>query len=277
MSEARSVDILIPTRDRPTALAVTLAGIAAQDHPAFRVVVSDQSEPEGDGPSSTAAPEVRAVARILEARGHVVEFRRHLPRRGLAEHRQFLLDLAVAPHALFVDDDVFLEPSLVSRLVGAIGREQCGFVGSAVVGLSHREDRRPHEQAIEFWDGPVEPEVVAPGSAAWHRHRVHNAANLEHLREALPAARDRLYRVAWVGGCVLYDTEKLRAAGGFDFWERLPDEHAGEDVLAQQRVMARFGGAGLFPSGAYHLELPTTVENRAVDAPIALRDLVAAP
>ena len=29
---------------------------------------------------------------------------------------------------------------------------------------------------------------------------------------------DRLYRVAWVGGCVLYDTAKLREAGGFEFW-----------------------------------------------------------
>jgi hypothetical protein len=39
--------------------------------------------------------------------------------------------------------------------------------------------------------------------------------------------------------------------------------------------MARFGGAGLFPSGAYHLEIPTTIPDREVDAPIALRELVA--
>jgi hypothetical protein len=31
--------------------------------------------------------------------------------------------------------------------------------------------------------------------------------------------------------------------------------------------MERFGGAGLFPSGAYHLELPTTFPNRTHDAP----------
>ncbi len=39
------------------------------------------------------------------------------------------------------------------------------------------------------------------------------------------------------------------------------------DVLAQLRVMARFGGCGLLPSGVYHQELPTTVVERRVDAP----------
>ena len=30
--------------------------------------------------------------------------------------------------------------------------------------------------------------------------------------------------------------------------------------------MARFGGAGILPSGAYHLESPTTVPDRDVEA-----------
>jgi hypothetical protein len=38
-------------------------------------------------------------------------------------------------------------------------------------------------------------------------------------------------------------------------------------VLAQLRVMARFGGCAVIPSGAYHLELPTTVPRRDCDAP----------
>jgi glycosyltransferase involved in cell wall biosynthesis len=265
------VDVLIPTFSRPAALAVTLAGIAAQDYPSLRVVISDQSDP----PGGIEAPEVRAIVRVLEAHGRAVELHRHLPRRGLAEHRQSLLDRTRAPYALFIDDDVWLEPGLVRRMVHAIRIAGCGFIGSAVVGLSHRDDHRPDEQRIEFWDGPVWPELVEPGTEAWQRFRLHNAANLEHLRWDRPADHDRLYRVAWVGGCVLYDVAKLRTSGGFGFWEHLPERHAGEDVLAQLRVMARFGGAGLFPSGAYHLELPTTVPDRQVDAPHALRDLVA--
>jgi hypothetical protein len=258
------VDILIPTFARPTALAVTLATVAGQSHSSFRVTVSDQTESE---PPPSAAAEIAALERILEAGGHPTRRVRHLPRRGLAEHRQWLLDQATARYVLFLDDDVFIERDLVARLVRAIRSARCGFVGSAVVGLSHRNDRRPNEQAMDFWDGPVQPEHVAPGTAAWDRHRLHNAANLQHVREQVSGRGDRLYRVAWVGGCVLYDTEKLRAAGGFEFWTSLPPEHAGEDVLAQLRVMARFGGAGLFPSGAYHLEIPTTVPDRRTDAP----------
>jgi hypothetical protein len=145
-------------------------------------------------------------------------------------------------------------------------------VGSALIGLSYVEDVRPHQQHIELWDGPVEPEEVRPGSAAWDRAPLHAAANLWHVQQrlAIPREESRLYKVAWVGGCVLYDTEKLRAAGGFGFWRELPVDHVGEDVVAQLRVMSRFGGAAIIPSGAYHQELPTTLPIRDVDAPFAL-------
>lgn len=270
-----AVDVLVPAFGRPAALAVTLAGLGAQSHRPLRIVISDQTEAE---PIPIEAPEVDAVVRVLRRRGIPVQRHRHLPARGMAEHRAWLLHHARAPYALFLDDDVLVDPDLVERLVRAIRRERCGFVGSALVGLSHVGDVRPDEERIEFWDGPVRSERVAPDSAAWSRHRLHNAANLEHLRarggeredgreDARGARRDRLYKVAWVGGCVLYDVAALRAVGGFEFWRRLPERHAGEDVLAQLRVMAAFGGAGLFPSGAYHLELPTTIADRRVDAP----------
>jgi hypothetical protein len=77
----------------------------------------------------------------------------------------------------------------------------------------------------------------------------------------------RKYKVAWVGGCVLYDVQKLRETGGFEFWKEIPEEHVGEDVLAQLRVMKRYGGCGLIPSGAYHQEAPTTIANRKFDIP----------
>jgi glycosyltransferase involved in cell wall biosynthesis len=262
-----AVDVLIPTYRRQTALAITLAGLASQTYRPLRVVVSDQTESE---PLPSRSPEVEAVVRVLEASGCRVERHHHLPQRGMAEHRQFLLDRARAPFALFLDDDVILEDDLIARLVGALTRARCGFVGSALIGLSFRDDVRPHEEAIEFWDEAVRPELVTPGSRAWQRHRLHNAANLLHVQERVDYGRDRLYKIAWVGGCVLYDVAKLRATGGFRFWRRLPARHAGEDVLAQQKVMARFGGAGLLPSGAYHLELPTTIDDRRVDAPRVL-------
>jgi glycosyltransferase involved in cell wall biosynthesis len=263
-----AVDVLVPTRDRAGALAITLTALHAQSLRNFRVIVSDQS----DEPPALDAPEVKALLRILAAGGRPVETHRHLPRRGLAEHRAFLLSRVTAPYCLFLDDDVVTEPDLIERLLQAIWREQCGFVGSALHGLSYIDDLRPHQQAIEFWENGVTPETVLLESREWHRHHLHSAANLFHVQNRLGLERDRwrLYRVAWVGGCVLFDTEKLRAAGGFDFWNELPQEHCGEDVLVQLRVMQRFGGCGIVPSGAYHLELATTVRVREVNAPFVL-------
>jgi hypothetical protein len=195
-----------------------------------------------------------------------VEFLRHLPRRGLSEQREFLLRQATSSHVLFLDDDVWLEPGTVSRLWTAMSRLRCGFVGNAMQGLSFVDDVRPGEQApYEEWTGEVTPEDVGDDSPRW---TLHNAANLVHLAERLGLGPGewRAYKVAWVAGCVLFDRRKLVDCGGFDFWRELPPEHAGEDVAAQRRVMARYGGAGILPSGAVHLESETTVPDRDVQA-----------
>lgn len=263
-----TVDILIPTYCRPAALAIALTSLCAQSFRNFRVVISDQTEDR----DTFATGEVQAVLRLLQAHGHAIDCHKHLPRRGLAEQRQFLLDQATAPYVLFLDDDVILEPYVVGQLLTAIQKTGCGFVGSALHGLSFLADVRPHEQAIEFWDGPIEPESIQPHSPQWHRWPLHNAANLYHLQQqlGLTPEQTRLYKVVWVGGCVLYDTAKLRSIGGFSFWRDLPNEHCGEDVLAQLRVMAAYGGCGVIPSGVYHQELPTTVIDRRVNAPEVL-------
>jgi GT2 family glycosyltransferase len=262
------IDVLVPTCDRACALAMTLTALSAQTLRSFRIIVSDQSE----GQSVFEAAEVRAVLRFLKAGGCEVQTWRNLPRRGMAQQRAFLLSKASAPYCLFLDDDVLMESDLLARMHQAITEQQCGFVGSALHGLSFIDDIRPHQQSIEFWDGNVRPEQVTPGSEAWARHHLHSAANLFHVQTRLGLERDatQLYRVAWIGGCVLFDTQKLREVGGFDFWTELPSEHCGEDVLAQLRVMERFGGCGMIPSGAYHMELPTTVTTREVDAPKVL-------
>jgi hypothetical protein len=104
---------------------------------------------------------------------------------------------------------------------------------------------------------------------------VHSAANLLHVTADLGLRADewRAYKVAWIGACVLYDRAKLIACGGFDFWRQLPAAHAGEDVAAQLAVMRRFGGAGIVPSGAYHLETPTTIADRSVQCYPATRSI----
>ena len=145
-------------------------------------------------------------------------------------------------------------------------------------GLSHLDDRRPDECApFEVWEGPVRPERIAKDGPAWARWTLGNAANGVHLAESLGLGRDVVqpsdrwvaYKIAWAAGCVLFDRGALLESGGFDFWNAIPDSAHGEDVLVQLRVMARRGGAGILPSGAYHQQSRTTLPSRgpsAVDA-----------
>ena len=262
------VDVLIPTAGRIAELAVTLAGLCAQDDPPFSVIVSDQSE---DG-AAFEAPAVQAMVRVLQAQGRAVRLLRH-ERRGLAEHRQFLLDQSSAPFCLFLDDDVWLEPGTIERMRDALVELQCGFVGSAVQGLSYLDDRRPHQRAVfELWEGRVQPERIRMDEPSIERASLHSAANLVHVAEDVRVEPGGWlpYKIAWLGGCVLYRRDALLQCGGFDFWTDLPPVHSGEDVAAEWRVMERFGAAGILPSGAVHLEAPTTVPDRRVEA----RDVV---
>ena len=259
----RDLDVLIPTCDRPAELAVTLAGLAAQDG-GFGVVVSDQS----DGIPGWEHGAVAGMVRILRHQGHPVRLYRNLPRRGVAEQRAYLLDRSPARYVLFLDDDVWLEPGSVSRMLTAIEQLRCGFVGNFPHGLSFVDDHRPEqEKGYEEWTGRPEPERIRPRGKEWRRANLHAAANLLHLTERLDLAPGqwRAYKVAWIGACVLYDRAALVAAGGYDFWSRVPPNHVGEDVAAQLRVLARSGGAGVLPSGAYHLESPTTMPDRDME------------
>jgi GT2 family glycosyltransferase len=265
------VDVLVPTSGRTAELAVVLAGLAAQDDPQFRLTISDQS----DDHALASTPAVQAMLRVLAAQGREVRVLQHLPRRGIAEHRAFLLAQATAPYVLFLDDDVWPEPGLLATLHAAIEDLGCGVVGAAQQGLSFLDDVRPAEQApFATWTEGVQPERLRPDSPGTERWTLHNAANLTHIaaRTDLPEAGWLPYRVAWVAGCVLYRRSALEEVGGFEFWRDLPEKVGGEDVAAQWKVMERFGGAGVLPSGAVHLEAPTSIPDRDVDAAHAVFD-----
>jgi GT2 family glycosyltransferase len=259
------ITILIPTYNRVKALAVTLTSLYYQTETNFNVVISDQSPDDVLNRDQS----IQTIKRLLEIKGHSVSIFKNLPSRGMAQQRQFLLEQSASQYSLFLDDDLILDQYVVRNMKRVIERQQIGFVGCAVIGLSYQNDLRPHQQDIEFWDGAVIPETIVPKSNQWERYKVHNAANIYHVEQKFNASADNPipYKVAWVGGCVMYDTEKLKEVGGFSFWKDLPEKHCGEDVLAQLRVMKKFGGCGIIPSGVYHQELETTVPDRKVNAP----------
>jgi len=253
-----TVDILLPTYNRLTSLILTLSGVASQTLRDIHVIVADQSQQPVENEQV-----VQTLRRIIEVRGGSVEWHTRPQIHGIAEQRDFLLRHARADAVLYLDDDVFLESWVIEKLLEVLQAEHCGFVGAFPVGLSHRYDARPEQQIIEYWDGPVHPEVVDPDSPQWERWQLHRAANSYHVSQGLRPGELRLYKVAWIASCILYDRKKLLDVGGFSFWSRLPRYHSGEEVLVQNLLMRRWGGCAILPSGTYYSQVPTTVLNDA--------------
>lgn len=266
------VDVLIPTCSRKTGLAVVLTSLLGQTFEDFNVIISDQSEDE----NYLESIEIATLARALRWHGHEVTLHRHLPRRGLAEHRQFLLEQSSAPYVHYLDDDVLLDPPVMERMLGVLRSEQCGFVGCPATGLEYLSDVRPHQQHIELWTERVQPEPFDADTIPWERHKVNNAANPLHLERKLAPNGDVVrYKIAWVGGAnVLFDRARLLSVGGFSWWRRLPPVHAGEEVLVQFLLLNKYGGCGILPSGTYHLGLPTNVEDRRHNATALFREML---
>jgi glycosyltransferase involved in cell wall biosynthesis len=199
------INVLIPTYNRTVALACTLTSLCFQEERSFNVIISDQSPTEQNFEDAS----VQTAINLLRKKGHQIKLLRNLPPKGLAQQRQFLLDLSDSPYSLFLDDDLILESYVLKVLKDVLEKEHCGFAGSAVIGLSFKNDYRPLQHRIELWPGKVEPELIQPKSYEWERYILHNAANVLHVQELLNIDPDKplKYKVAWVGGCVMYDTE----------------------------------------------------------------------
>lgn len=257
----KPIALLIPTTNRINALCATLTGLCYQEFKDFDIFISDQSDRE----SPFSNPTFKCIVRILSKKGHKVFLYTNLPKKGIAQNRQYLLEKSNYEYSLFLDDDLILEEYVIGGMYEAINSEKCAFVGRAPVGLSYIDDVRKNEQKIEFWTKKVQPEVISPKSKNWQRHLLHNAANILHIEENLSITKvnSKKYKIAWVGGCVLYDTKKLNEVGGFSFWKKIPQKHAGEDVFVQMLLMERYGAFGLIPSGVYHQENPTTIVDRS--------------
>lgn len=251
-----TIDILLPTYNRLSSFIMTLSGVAAQSWRDVRVIIADQSSvPVRD------EEVVKTLWRVIEERGGSIVYHHRPPVHGIAEQRDFLLKQATTETILYLDDDVLMEPWVLERLSQVLAEQRCGFVGAFPAGLSHRDDRRPHQQQIEYWEGPVRPEAVEPESREWGRWPLHIAANLHHVGGSLPEGESRIYKVAWISSCILYDRAKVLAVGGFSFWSRLPRYHSGEEVLVQNLLMRRWGGCAIVPSGTYYSQVQTTVLN----------------
>jgi GT2 family glycosyltransferase len=252
---------------------MVLTSLLGQTFRDFDVLISDQTDASE---AYLESREIQTAIQALQWHGHRVQVFRNLPRRGMAQQRQFLDEHSSAPYLHFLDDDVVLEPHVLERMLSVLQAEGCGFVGCPAVGLQYLDDVRPHQQQIEVWEGPVRPEPFTPETIRWERAAINSAANPLHVEQRLaPHGEVVRYHVAWVGGAnLLFDRAKLNAVGAFSWWPRLPEVHAGEEVVVQFLMLRYFGGCGILPTGTYHLCLPTTIEDRTRNATSLFGELI---
>jgi glycosyltransferase involved in cell wall biosynthesis len=114
MPEQLPVTVVVPTRDRPDALARCLAALDAQDADDFDVVVVDDRSHDGDAVRAVVAKSARA--RVVDGEG-----------RGPAAARNLGARHAAGEVLCFTDDDCAPGPEWVRALATRIGD------GSAVV------------------------------------------------------------------------------------------------------------------------------------------------
>ena len=122
------ISAIIPTADRPDALATCLATLSQQTTPPVEIVVADAS----------ASDDTRAFCAGTTVAGARVQYLR-ASSRGAAVQRSEGLDRASQPFVLFVDDDVELEVDCVARLWAAIQSDtRVGGVSSMLVNQRYR-------------------------------------------------------------------------------------------------------------------------------------------
>ncbi|MEW5853708.1 MAG: glycosyltransferase family A protein [Myxococcota bacterium] len=260
-----TVDILIPTANRVPALISTLSGVTAQTHASLRVLVADH----GDRPAREDRV-IRSLCRIIESRGGEVDWHQRAASPMLAEQRDYLLRHARADVVLFLDDDVYMEPPVVQRLLHTLQAERCGFVGAFPSAEWMHRRATAAAPPLELWNGPVRPETLEPDSPEWERTRLHLDGATMDAAHHLPPGTVRRYKVAWVAGCVMYDRRKLLTVGGFSFWPRLPPRHVGEEALVQNLLMRRWGGCAIMPALTHRAESPSWLYADAQPGPRAL-------
>ena len=220
------VDVVIPTAGRATALAVVLTSLLGQTFGDFDVTISDQTL----GEPSFDAVEIATLVRALRRRGHRVELHHHLPRRGMAEQRHFLLSRA--PRAL----RPFPGRRRAAGPAGAGAHAGCAARGGMRLrrlpggrpGIPGR--RAPTAAADRALGGAGDAGAVRPDDLPWERHLINNAANPLHLEARL--CRDgAVVAIRWPGSaaptcsstarnCSPSAGSRLAAAAGGACWRR---------------------------------------------------------
>jgi len=211
---AKSLSVVICTRDRPAMLAACLASLAAQESPAGQVIVIDNSADANARAAAESSPGVTYV---------------HEPRQGLSVARNAGLAAAQGAFIAFTDDDVELKGDWCSQIVRAFDAPEVDAVTGLVLPASLDT---PAQRAFELelggftsrytplvFDGNFLRETERIGPQVW---RIGAGANMAFRRaslEGLGGFDERLG--AGASGCS-EDSEfwyRILAAGGVCLYE----------------------------------------------------------
>jgi glycosyltransferase involved in cell wall biosynthesis len=131
VTEWPSVDVLIPTRDRPQLLAEAIASITAQDYPGpLRVlVVFDQQDPDPSIASDASAVPVLVMSNAR--------------RPGLAGARNTGILASDAEYVAFCDDDDTWLPGKLRRQVRRLTDEPGAVFATTGIRVDFGEHRSP--------------------------------------------------------------------------------------------------------------------------------------
>lgn len=110
MGDRPSVSVIIPTRNRPDFVEPAVESVLANDHPAFELLVVDQSDDE-------------TTERALERFRHDTRLQYvYRERVGAAAARNAGMEMAQGPIIAFTDDDCVVPPDWLASIAAAFER-----------------------------------------------------------------------------------------------------------------------------------------------------------
>ncbi len=152
------VSVVVPTRNRPEALARLLSGLSQCTPPPDEVIVVDQSaSDDSEGVVAAIAP---SLPRLVYLRTES---------RGLSRARNLGLQRAVSAVVSFIDDDCIPEADWVARIGAAFGSDECL---ACVMGgvLPEGEAQRQFPLSVRTSQTPREylgARDASPGELGW--------------------------------------------------------------------------------------------------------------
>lgn len=188
--DTRSLDILVPTRDRPHRLFAMLGSLAAQQQPpstSIRLYLLDNG-----GTSAFTDFDAARLLDVLETQGMQTFYLRRPHLAGIYTIRRHLYEASSGDVVLYIDDDVVLPPGTLASLWEGVVGHGFALAGSLVIdvdGLHEEEIGFDHhaDATLSLLADQVERENLATLDDSWMEMVSPFGTNLMFRRDVFDA------------------------------------------------------------------------------------------